>query len=111
MPRNAATRRHLARLVNLARISRKAGELGFEPRLTESESVVLPLHQSPKAVNRTPRRVSGKVGCSARCGGCGRRAGAVEGAAPTLWAASWRRGNSEPSLVRGVEHTPALLER
>jgi hypothetical protein len=27
---------------------RKAGELGFEPRLTESESVVLPLHHSPK---------------------------------------------------------------
>ena len=26
---------------------RKAGELGFEPRLTESESVVLPLHHSP----------------------------------------------------------------
>src|SRR4029077_14076174 len=26
---------------------RKIGELGFEPRLTESESVVLPLHHSP----------------------------------------------------------------
>src|SRR3954466_6621373 len=25
----------------------EAGELGFEPRLTESESVVLPLHHSP----------------------------------------------------------------
>src|SRR5580704_5956059 len=25
-----------------------AGELGFEPRQTESESVVLPLHHSPK---------------------------------------------------------------
>ena len=25
-----------------------AGELGFEPRLTESESVVLPLDDSPK---------------------------------------------------------------
>jgi hypothetical protein len=24
-----------------------AGELGFEPRQTESESVVLPLHHSP----------------------------------------------------------------
>ena len=27
---------------------REAGELGFEPRLTESESVVLPLHHSPE---------------------------------------------------------------
>jgi hypothetical protein len=26
---------------------RKAGDLGFEPRLTDPESVVLPLHQSP----------------------------------------------------------------
>jgi hypothetical protein len=26
-----------------------AGELGFEPRLTESESAVLPLNYSPKA--------------------------------------------------------------
>jgi hypothetical protein len=25
-----------------------AGELGFEPRQTESESVVLPLHHSPR---------------------------------------------------------------
>lgn len=28
-------------------ISYNTGELGFEPRLTESESVVLPLHHSP----------------------------------------------------------------
>jgi hypothetical protein len=28
-----------------------AGELGFEPRQTESESVVLPLHHSPKSLN------------------------------------------------------------
>ena len=27
---------------------RKAGDLGFEPRLTDPESVVLPLHQFPK---------------------------------------------------------------
>ena len=27
----------------------EAGDLGFEPRLTDSESVVLPLHQSPKS--------------------------------------------------------------
>ena len=26
---------------------RETGELGFEPRLTDPESVVLPLHQSP----------------------------------------------------------------
>ncbi len=30
-----------------------AGELGFEPRQTESESVVLPLHHSPKAIDIT----------------------------------------------------------
>ncbi len=28
-----------------------AGELGFEPRQTESESVVLPLHHSPRVLN------------------------------------------------------------
>jgi hypothetical protein len=28
-------------------VDKKTGELGFEPRLTESESVVLPLHYSP----------------------------------------------------------------
>ena len=28
-------------------VKKQAGELGFEPRLTESESVVLPLHHSP----------------------------------------------------------------
>lgn len=32
----------------VASYSNKIGDLGFEPRLTESESVVLPLHQSPK---------------------------------------------------------------
>ena len=31
---------------------RVAGELGFEPRQTESESVVLPLHHSPRILNR-----------------------------------------------------------
>ncbi len=30
----------------------QVGDLGFEPRLTESESVVLPLHQSPNSPNR-----------------------------------------------------------
>ena len=30
---------------------RLAGELGFEPRQTESESVVLPLHHSPKLLS------------------------------------------------------------
>src|SRR3954452_18078297 len=29
-----------------------AGELGFEPRQTESESVVLPLHHSPRIAQR-----------------------------------------------------------
>jgi hypothetical protein len=35
---------------------RKAGELGFEPRLKESESFVLPLHHSPVEIffNPTP---------------------------------------------------------
>ncbi len=45
-----------------------AGELGFEPRLTESESAVLPLNYSPKRtacqrVKRSPsRRICGIVG-------------------------------------------------
>src|SRR3954471_7566127 len=38
---------HLGERANKEGI-REAGELGFEPRLTESESVVLPLHHSPK---------------------------------------------------------------
>src|ERR1700730_9448236 len=33
-------------------ISGLAGELGFEPRQTESESVVLPLHHSPRIYKR-----------------------------------------------------------
>src|SRR3954453_1736490 len=37
---------------------RKAGDLGFEPRLTDPESVVLPLHQSPKLASRWVRRFS-----------------------------------------------------
>src|SRR6266849_279529 len=32
---------------------RLAGELGFEPRQTESESVVLPLHHSPQVADIT----------------------------------------------------------
>ena len=39
----------------------RTGDLGFEPRLTAPEAVVLPLHQSPKEVARTfyfPRRPS-----------------------------------------------------
>ena len=35
---------NLSKCVSLARV---AGELGFEPRLTESESAVLPLNYSP----------------------------------------------------------------
>ncbi len=34
-----------------------AGELGFEPRQTESESVVLPLHHSPTAATAIPKRI------------------------------------------------------
>ena len=34
----------IKRLIGLPSV---AGELGFEPRQTESESVVLPLHHSP----------------------------------------------------------------
>src|SRR5262245_4365049 len=43
----------VARLVRYV----KAGELGFEPRLTDPESVVLPLHYSPmsRAVGRVQR--------------------------------------------------------
>ncbi len=33
----------------VAFVRTQVGDLGFEPRLTESESVVLPLHQSPIA--------------------------------------------------------------
>ena len=35
---------------------RKVGDLGFEPRLSESESLVLPLHQSPICVTTTRTR-------------------------------------------------------
>lgn len=44
--------------------SEKTGDLGFEPRLTESESVVLPLHQSPRHRNCIgfPRRVHSEAG-------------------------------------------------
>jgi hypothetical protein len=38
-----------------------AGELGFEPRQTESESVVLPLHHSPK---RQQNQYINGVACS-----------------------------------------------
>ena len=37
----------------------KAGELGFEPRLKESESFVLPLHHSP--VNSSPEAAKGAI--------------------------------------------------
>src|ERR1700676_2701949 len=36
----------------LLRLTALAGELGFEPRQTESESVVLPLHHSPRIYKR-----------------------------------------------------------
>jgi hypothetical protein len=41
-----------------------AGELGFEPRQTESESVVLPLHHSPKLLSslKSLRRVPAITG-------------------------------------------------
>ncbi len=42
------------RQIRLKVISRLAGELGFEPRQTESESVVLPLHHSPIHDTVTP---------------------------------------------------------
>src|SRR5690349_10288793 len=48
-PRNVATGRDLARSVTTSRKSLKTGDLGFEPRLTDPESVVLPLHQSPNS--------------------------------------------------------------
>jgi hypothetical protein len=37
----------LSKTTNDFNLSLLAGELGFEPRQTESESVVLPLHHSP----------------------------------------------------------------
>ena len=37
----------------------QAGDLGFEPRLIDPESLVLPLHQSPRICsNRTSRPIS-----------------------------------------------------
>jgi hypothetical protein len=46
-----APRDHVLYVVVLLRKT-VAGELGFEPRQTESESVVLPLHHSPKFHNK-----------------------------------------------------------
>lgn len=39
------------------RLREKAGELGFEPRLTDPESVVLPLHHSPMGRRNRTRRL------------------------------------------------------
>src|SRR5947209_5370150 len=44
----------------------KAGDLGFEPRLTDPESVVLPLHQSPKAALH-PTKLARKIKFSLFC--------------------------------------------
>src|ERR1700675_1569623 len=41
-----------------------AGELGFEPRQTESESVVLPLHHSPRIAQRNQRIMRSIGQCS-----------------------------------------------
>src|SRR6516164_1765499 len=38
-----------------------AGELGFEPRLTESESAVLPLNYSPSMIRKSGNRFSEKI--------------------------------------------------
>src|SRR5215813_3807614 len=43
-----------------------AGEPGFEPRQTESESVVLPLHHSPTEL---PNKFKWLLNCSAMAGG------------------------------------------
>src|SRR4051794_23714787 len=55
-----------------------AGELGFEPRLTDPESVVLPLHHSPrrdKGIVHSPARTdncrSTSRSCRLRRPGCG----------------------------------------
>src|SRR2546429_485307 len=58
--RNVPTGQSLARLVAVTWSCGKAGVLGFEPRLTESESVVLPLHHTPRRLNRIPGGRLGK---------------------------------------------------
>ena len=64
-----------------AHLSRLAGGLGFEPRLTESESVVLPLDDPPINLGRgrmySLRNVSGQVG-SATPGEPGIGRGSIE---------------------------------
>ena len=45
-------RRRFFQAVASGKNERVAGELGFEPRQTESESVVLPLHHSPTSLGR-----------------------------------------------------------
>jgi hypothetical protein len=70
-----------------------AGELGFEPRQTESESVVLPLHHSPKSHNNINALTAG-------CGGPRRLRKSIQ---------AWRRSTSSiPGLAsaRGEAGVP-----
>jgi hypothetical protein len=79
-----------------------AGELGFEPRQTESESVVLPLHHSPKFHNN----INALIACCAVVRGrCGNpfRCGAVLLAPSRAWQAraARRERAATPSLADG----------
>jgi hypothetical protein len=51
----------VVRLCLFSRPVRETGDPGFEPGLTDPESVVLPLHQSPKPIRPMIRRPLGAV--------------------------------------------------
>lgn len=56
----------------LFRPSAETGELGFEPRQTDPESVVLPLHHSPKTLAQDKRRkIEVKIKALRRAAPCG----------------------------------------
>ena len=61
LERMAMIRNHVRIRPSPAEIERVAGELGFEPRLTESESAVLPLNYSPKPLRHRSFSRSAKV--------------------------------------------------
>jgi hypothetical protein len=74
-----------------------AGELGFEPRQTESESVVLPLHHSPRFLNYI-RYLTGFLAVLAADGANPRKACAVLPVSSRPWQA---RGDAVPERGRG----------
>jgi hypothetical protein len=67
-----------------------AGELGFEPRQTESESVVLPLHHSPiiALVHQRVRWMSGQSAAT----GSRQIAVCADGVVLLAWSGPWQAG-------------------